>query len=187
MYQGRQQEKVKEEIAVVLDFLPYGYPLDNSRNTPIIQAIGKENFILLQLIPRRGEKIEVKEEVYIGEGKRDKIQFIQGRLHREKLTETAKQELEEFIKDAVKEREEQFVKFFNEAQSINTRIHQIELLPSFGKKHTEAILKARDEKSFESFEDIKQRAPNIPDPVKAVEKRIMEELTEIQRYNLFIK
>jgi len=129
----------------------------------------------------------LKEEVYIGDGKRDKVLFIKGRLPREKLTETAKIQLNEFIEKTVNENEPRFVEFFNKAQAMNTRLHQLELLPGFGKKHTDAILKAREEKPFESFEDIKQRVHNIPDPKKAVEKRIMEELTEIQRQNLFIK
>ena len=67
------------------------------------------------------------------------------------------------------------------------RLHQIELLPGFGHKHTQEILKAREEKAFTSFEDIRKRVNNIPDPKKAVEKRIYEELSQKQRFNLFVK
>ena len=176
----------KEEFAIILDFLPYGYPLEN-RRLPVAQAVGKENFVLLQLVPRKGEKFEVKEEVYIGEGKRDKVQYILGRLPREKLTETARSELEEFIKDIVEKGEERFIEFFNSAGAINTRLHQFELLPGFDKKHTKAIIEERASDVFKSFVDLKARVTNIPDPRKAVEKRIMEELTEIQRNNLFIR
>lgn len=175
----------REENAIILDFLPYGYPLENKR-LPIAQAIGSKNFTLLQLVPRRDLKFEVGEEVYIGEGKREKVQYILGRCPREKLTETAKIQLEEFIKKSVIEEEKKFVDFFNKAQPINTRLHQFELLPGFGKKHTQSILSAREDKEFESFEDIKQRVQNIPDPSKGIEKRILEELTIIQRHNLFI-
>jgi len=175
----------REENAIILDFLPYGYPLENKR-LPIAQAIGSKNFTLLQLVPRRDIKFEVGEEVYIGEGKREKVQYILGRCPREKLTETAKIQLEEFIKKSVIEEEKKFVDFFNKAQPINTRLHQFELLPGFGKKHTQSILNAREEKEFESFEDIKQRVQNIPDPSRGIEKRILEELTIIQRHNLFI-
>ena len=175
----------KEENAIILDFLPYGYVMEK-KMMPIAQAIGTNGFTLLQLVPRRGEKFEVGETAYIGDGKREKVQYILGRCPREKLTETAKIQLDEFIEKAVKEDEEKFVKFFNEAQAINTRLHQFELLPGLGKKHTSAILEARDEKPFESFEDIKTRVHNMPSPEKVVEKRIMEELTEIQRHNLFI-
>ena len=175
----------KEETAIVLDFLPYGYPLENKR-VPLAQAIGVSGLTLLQLVPRRGEKFEVGESAYIGDGKREKVQYILGRCPREKLTETAKVELEGFVENNVKENEQRFVKFFNEAQAINTRLHQFELLPGLGKKHTGMILKAREDKDFESFDDIKERVHNMPSPDKTVAKRIMEELTEIQRHNLFI-
>ena len=176
----------KEEYAIVLDYLPYGYPLEG-KMLPIAQAIGVNNFSILQLVPRKGIKLELKEKVYIGEGKRDKIYYILGRLPREKLTETAKLQLQEFVSAVVEEQEKKFIEFFNKAEAINTRLHQIELLPGFGKKHMEEILKARKEKEFESFEEIKKRIPSLPDPKKAVEKRLIEELTQMERHNLFAK
>ena len=175
----------KEEYAVILDYLPNGYPLER-KMMPIAQAIGKKNLTLLELVPRRGVSLEVGEEAYIGEGKRDKIYYILGRLHREKLSESAKTELEEFIKKIVEEREKEFVEFFNKAEAMNKRLHQIELLPGFGKKHMHEILKQREEKEFESFEDMKSRVQNLPDPHKAVEKRILNELINIERANLFV-
>lgn len=176
----------KEDYAIILDYLPYGYPL-GGRMTPIAQAIGVSTLILLELVPRRGVTLEQKEKVYIGPDKRDKIYFISGRLPREKLTETAKIQLQEFITNVVAEQEKKFVDFFNTAQAINLRLHQLELLPGFGKKHTKEILEAREKKLFESFEDIKQRISSIPDPRKTIEKRILEELLERQRFNLFVK
>lgn len=176
----------KEEYAIVLDYLPYGYPLEK-KMMPIAQAIGAVNLTLLHLVPRRGIKLELKEKVYIGEGKRDKIYYILGRLPREKLTETSKIQLQEFAEKIVEEQEKKFIEFFNKAEPINTRVHQLELLPGFGKKHTLAIIKERKEKEFESFEDIKKRIQNLPDPKKAIEKRLLQELETLERHNLFIK
>ena len=174
----------KEEHAIVLDYLPYGYPLEN-KMMPIAQAIGKKNFTLLQLIPRRGIKLEVAEEVYIGDGKRDKIYYILGKLPDNKITETAKEQLETFIDKHILSNEKKFIEFFNVAEAINTRLHQFELLPGFGKKHTEAILEQRNKKLFESLEDLKKRVTNLPDPKKAIEKRLMGEITGREKYNLF--
>ncbi len=174
----------KEESAIILDYLQNGYPLEG-KMMPIAQAVGKVNLTLLELVPRRGVKLESGEEVYIGEGKRDKVYYILGRLKREKLTESAKHQLQEFIDKIVKENEKKFVDFFNNADAINKRVHQIELLSGIGKKHMKEILEQRSEKPFESFEDIKKRIPNLPDPGKAVEKRIFQELTTLERYNLF--
>jgi putative nucleotide binding protein len=174
----------KEEYAIVLEYLPNGYPLER-KMMPIAQAIGEVNLTLLELVPRRGMNLEIGEKVYIGEGKRDKVYYILGRLSREKITESAKNQLQEFVQKIVKEKESKFVDFFNKSEAINKRIHQIELLPGFGKKHTQEILSKRKEKLFESFEDMKKRIQNLPDPEKAIEKRIFQELTEFERYKLF--
>ncbi|MFH1501077.1 MAG: DUF655 domain-containing protein [archaeon] len=176
----------KEEFVIVLDYLPYGYPLEG-KMVPVAQAIGVQNLTLLQLVPRKGVELKLKEKVYIGPGKRDKIYYILGRLPKDKITETAKMQLEDFIEGLLKEDEKRFIDFFNKAQAINTRLHQIELLPGFGKKHTKEIMEEREKKEFASFEDMKKRIPSLPDPKKAVEKRISEELLEIKRHGLFVK
>jgi len=177
---------MKEEFAIVLEYLPNGYPLER-KMIPIAQAVGENNLVLLELVPRRGITLEIGEKVYIGEGKRDKIYYILGRLQREKLTEPAKEQLKEFVGEIIKKREKEFIDFFNKSEAINKRIHQIELVPGLGKKHMQEILKQRQEKEFESFEDMKSRIANLPDPEKAIEKRIIQELTSLERYNLFIK
>lgn len=175
----------KEEYAIILEYLPNGYPLER-KMMPIAQAIGELNLTLLELVPRRGENLKIGERVYIGEGKRDKIYYILGRLHKEKITEAAKNQLQEFIKNIIGKMEKKFVEFFNKSDAINKRIHQIELLPGFGKKHMREILKHRREKPFESLEDIKKRIQNLPDPEKAIEKRIFQELISFERYKLFV-
>ena len=38
----------KEENAIILDYLPYGYPLEK-KMMPIAQALGTKNFTLLQI------------------------------------------------------------------------------------------------------------------------------------------
>jgi len=174
----------KEEKAIILDFLPHGYPLEG-KMIPIAQAIGTKHFTLLQLVPRRGITLGLKEEVYIGSGRRDKISYIFGRLPKEKLTETAKLELNEFIANVIEKEEAKFVEFFNKAEPINTRLHQLEVLPGFGRKHTDAIIAEREKKPFSSFDDIKKRIKAIPDPKKAIEKRLLEELTEKVQFKLF--
>src|SRR3989339_1302221 len=109
---------MKEEHAIILDFLPYGYPFDKRPmhvKTPIAQALGKNNLVILELVPKKDIILNIHEEVYIGEGKRDKIHHIAGRLTVSKLTETAKTELSYVIEDFVKSDQVRFIKFFNEA------------------------------------------------------------------------
>lgn len=176
---------MKEEKAIIIDFLPHGYPLETKR-VPIAQAVGTTYFTLLELVPRKGVTLELKEEVYIGPSRRNKIYFIRGRLLKSKLTETAKLQLKEFVEKVIKEQEKRFVDFFNNAQAVNTRLHQLELLPGLGKKYTKDILEEREKEPFSSFEDIKKRLKNMPDPKKIIEKRLLEELTQEVRYKLFV-
>ena len=174
----------KEEYSIILDYLPNGYPLEG-KTMPIAQAIGESNLILLELVPRKGVVLEMGERVYIGEGKRDKIYYILGRLKKEKISESAKEQVKKFIEEVVKNREKEFINFFNKAESINKRIHQIELLPGLGKKYMHEIINQRNINEFKSFEDMKKRIQNLPFPEKSIEKRIFQELTEHERHNLF--
>lgn len=179
-------ERGKEEHAVVLDFLQHGYPFDprpSHRKTPIAQAIGTMHFTLLELVPKPGIFLQPLEEVYIGEGKRDKIHHIAGKLPIEKLTATAKTELEFIVEEIVKKREKRFVDFFNNAGPLTTRMHQLELLPGVGKKHMWQILENRP---FAGFEDIKQKVKLMPDPRKAAVKRILKELHGTEKHNVFV-
>ena len=182
-------ERTKEETAVVLDFLPNGYPYDDRpmyMKTPIAQAIGKEHFVLLELVPKKGIHLQPFEDVYIGEGKRDKIHHIVGKMPISKLTATAKSELEFVIKDIVKKNEKRFIEFFNKAQPLSTRMHQLELLPGLGKKHMWQIIETRQEKPFENFSDLKNRVKLMPDPEKTIIKRILQELEVAEKHKIFV-
>ena len=149
--------------------MPNGYPLDDRpmyMKTPIVQALGKDHFVLLELVPKKGVHLQPYEEVYIGEGKRDKVHHIIGKLPMQKLTRTAGSELEFAVKEIVKKNEKKFIDFFNNAMPLSTRMHQIELLPGVGKKHMWEIINSREDKPFESFDDIKKRVKLMPDPEK---------------------
>jgi len=95
-------------------------------------------------------------------------------------------ELERLIENIVKEREKEFVNFFNKCGPISTRLHTLEILPGIGKKHMWDIINERKIKPFESFEDIKKRIALIPDPKQSIIKRIFEELEEKDKYKLFV-
>ena len=182
-------EEKKEEIVIVLDFLPNGYPFDERpihMKTAVAQALGKERFVLLELVPKKGVHLSAFEEAYIGEGKRDKIHHISGKLPLDKLTQTARSELEYVIKDIISKNEKQFVDFFNNAQPLGTRMHQLELLPGLGKKHMWEIIEERKDKEFASFNDIKKRVKLMPDPERTIIRRILKELEGKEKHRIFV-
>lgn len=188
-YEQTPEQRVREETAIVLDFLPHGYPFDtrpSHKKTAIAQAIGKQHFVLLELVPKKDVFLQPLQEAYIGQGKREQIHHIAGRLPFERLTVTAKNELDFVLHDIVKQNEKTFVNFFNKAQPLTTRMHQLELIPGLGKKHMWEIIEKREEKPFLSLNDIKERVRLMPDPEKAVMKRIMQELTGQEKHRVFV-
>ena len=184
----------KEENAVVLDYLSRGYvksDMSKFGGKPIAQAIGTEKFTLLELAPKNGVDLEIQDTVYIGKGKRDKIYRVLGKLNYENLTATSRIELDYAIRDIVESNEAKYVEFFNTTESISTRQHSLELIPGIGKKYMWDIIKAREEKPFESFEDISQRLPTLADPAGMIVNRVKQELDTTtprrgkSKYNIF--
>lgn len=180
----------REEQAIVLDFLPNGYASDSRPShlkTAIAQAVGRNNLALLELVPRKGIFLQPYEEVYVGDQKRERIHHVIGKINLEKLTPTAKAELEHVIKTLVKEKEAEFVEFFNKSQPLSTRMHSLELLPGLGKKHMWEIVEDRRGDPFKDFADIKKRVKLIPDPEKLIIRRILKELEGKEKHNLFVR
>ena len=185
-----KMQSLREEKVIVLDFLENGYPFekgDGFRKTPIAQAIGSTYFVILELVPKKNIFLQPYEEVYVGEGKRDKIHHIRGKLPIDKLTGTAGSELEFVVKDLVTKDEARFVKFFNESKPLSTRMHELELLPGLGKKHMWEIIDEKKAEPFKSFEDLKKRVKLMPDPVKIIVKRILKEIQGNEKHSLFVE
>ena len=169
----------KEEYAVVLDYLSRGYvtsDMSKFGGKAIAQAIGTEQFTLLELSPKNGVDLEIQDTVYIGKGKRDKVYRVLGKLNYENLTATSRVELEYAIREIVEANEEKYVNFFNTTGSLSTRQHSLELIPGIGKKYMWEIINAREEKPFESFKDISERLPTLTDPAGMIVKKVQQEL-----------
>lgn len=178
---------VREEQAIVLDYLEHGYPFEEgAMKSPIVQALGIAHLTILELIPKKGMQLQPHQEVYIGEGKREEIHHIKGRIPASKLTATAKNELQHVVEDLVNKDEKRYVAFFNRAQPLTMRMHQLELLPGFGKKHMWEVLEARKERPFDDFDDLKKRVKLLPDPKVIIIKRIMMELEGDQKYLVLV-
>ena len=175
----------KDEWGIVLDYLAQGLS-SMARSEPIAQLVGDQFFSLLEVIVREDTTVSTGERVYIGDGKRDKVKYIRGRVEYGALTASAKQELELIVTEIVKKNVAPYLEFFNKAGSLSTRMHQLELLPGIGKKHLWALLDARKERLFESFEDIKSRVPLMPEPEKVVVRRVLAELQDEDKYRIFV-
>jgi putative nucleotide binding protein len=179
----------KEVNAIVLDVLMKGHsddPRPQFKREPIVQAMGLEQFKLLELVPKPAIAIDLHEKVYIGDAEREKIERVKRRISYAELTPTARGELPFIIEQVVKEREPEYVLFFNKSISITPKLHMLHLLPGIGKKLMWEILESRNRKPFESFADISARIKAIPHPEKMIQARILEELQDKDvKYHLF--
>ncbi|MBN1134634.1 MAG: DUF655 domain-containing protein [Methanosarcinaceae archaeon] len=184
---GKQPQK--EEHALILDYLPYGNTSDNRpayQKKPLVQALGEKYFVLMEMVPKEGVIPEIQSRVYIGKGDRDVIDHVKSRILYAELTHGAQLELPYLIEICVKNQEEKFVKFFNEAHSVTTRLHMLELLPGIGKKLMWAIIDERKKGNFKSFKDLNNRVSGLHAPEKVIVNRILEELkNDLIKYRLF--
>lgn len=180
----------REDYAYILDFLVHGVSTKDKRapSGPVAYGVGETRFKLFELIPKSKISLTAGERIYIGSSVelRKEILQVRRRIRYVQLTNAAQNELPFIIATIVKNNEERFVKFFNEAQAISIRYHMLELLPGLGKKTMIDIIEDRKKGRFKSFEDISKRI-NISNPEKFIIKRIQLEIMEPhQKYHLFV-
>lgn len=185
-------QKRYEEYAYVLDFLLHGRPRKRPsirksyRTGALIQLVGEKFFTLLEALVKVGVAPKPYDRVYVGKKAREEIMFIIGRIRHQELTAAAKMELPSVIKGIVLNREEWFIYFFNNVQAVTPRMHAIELIPGIGKKYMWQVINERDKKPFKNFDDLQKRT-ELPNPVKLITKRIIEELAGYSKYRLFTR
>jgi putative nucleotide binding protein len=185
-------EKRYEEYAYVLDFLQHGRPglhptgRAGYRAGALIQCLGEEFFTLLEALVKEGLLLKPNDRVYVGKEAREEVTYIIGRIGFDELTAAAKAELPGVIGRIVLNREKWFVNFFNTARAVTPRMHALELVPGIGKKYMWQLINERERKPFESFDDLQKRT-ELPNPVKLITKRVLEELEGDSKYRLFTR
>ena len=178
MPEGRPPKR--EEIARVLDYLPYGRTPDSRtyQKQPLVQAVGETNFVLMEMTPKEGVVPVAGARVYIGSGSRDVIDHVNRRIDYSELSNSAKLELPFVIQTVVLEDELRFIRYFNDAGPITTRMHGLELLPGIGKKLMWSVLNERKKGPFKSFAELVERVKGLYSPEKLIAKRIEDELMD---------
>ncbi len=179
----------KEENAVVIDVLLMGYMADQRpayKREPVVQAVGVDQFKLLELVPKAGADIQIYDRVYIGDAEREKVERVKRRISYDDLTATAKLELPFVVEQIVRENELRFVDFFNKSVPITPKFHMLHLLPGIGKKLMWEIIEQRGKKPFESFADISARIKSLPHPDRMIVNRILHEIEDPdEKYHIF--
>jgi putative nucleotide binding protein len=176
--------------AVVLDYLAHGLSDDGRpqyAKSPAGYALDVEDFELFQIAFDDEARLTIGTEIVIEPAsERDVVEDCHW-VEYEDLSSGAQSELEYVVQDLVEENEQRFVDFYNDAQPITLRLHQLNLLPGIGKKLRNGILDERKRKPFESFDELSERVSGLHDPADILAERILEELRDDDlKYRTFV-
>jgi len=176
--------------AVILDHLPHGRPDDDRprhRKSPLAYALGERDFRLFELTLVDDAGVSIGDRVVIGPtGEREAVDGFK-QITYDDLSNTAVGELEYAVEAIVEGDEERFVDFYNDAQPITLRLHQLNLLPGIGKKLRNNVLDQRKRGPFESFEEVEERVSGLHRPKEVLVERILEELRDDDlKYKTFV-
>ncbi|MFT4947268.1 MAG: putative nucleotide binding protein [Natronomonas sp.] len=188
MSDDERDDNAGTPTGIVLDFLPHGRTEDDRpqyEKEPLAYVLDSEEFELYEIIAESDANVTIGDRVDPATA-----DFVTrySTIEYDDLPGGAKSELEYVIEDLVEEQEQRFVDFYNDAQPITLRLHQLNLLPGIGKKLRNNILDERKRKPFESFEELEERIGGLHDPEQVLYDRIMEELREDDlKYRIFAR
>jgi putative nucleotide binding protein len=173
---------------IVLDFLPHGRTEDDRpqyEQSPLAFAVGKAEFRLVELELESDADVSIGDHLPLAEG--GPIASMR-EIDYGDLPGGAQSELEYAVEDLVADNEDRFVDFYNEAQPITLRLHQLNLLPGIGKKLRNNVLDERDRRPFESFADLESRVSGLHNSRDVLVERILEKLREDDlKYRIFVR
>jgi putative nucleotide binding protein len=177
--------------AVVLDYLPHGRADDNRpqyKKQPVAYALGEADFTLFELTLAEDADVGIGDRVVVSpDTDRDRVTRVRA-VDYDDVSNGAHSELEYVVADIVETDERRFVDFYNDAQPITLRLHQLNLLPGIGKKLRNNILDERKRKPFESFEELEERVSGLHRPKEVLVERVLEELRdEDLKYKTFVR
>ena len=166
--------------AVILDVLPRGRSDDDRpqyQRSPVALAVGIPSFRLFEMPLAEDSGITIGDRVDVApEPERNPGIEEVSEISYSDLTGGAESELEYAVAEIVEDHETRFVDYYNDAQPITLRLHQLDLLPGIGDTLRDGILDGRKRRPFESFDDLESRVDGLHDAKGKIVERILDEL-----------
>jgi putative nucleotide binding protein len=179
---GDDTAEEPEEYAVVLDHLPYGRPDDDRpqhQKPEVAYAVGEATFDLFELTLAADADVSIGDRLVVAPEADREVVSRYREVGYDDLSRGAEQELEYVVEEIVERHPQRFLDYFNEAQPLTLRLHQLNVLPGIGEKLRNDILDSRKyDGPFESFEELEDRISGLHDPKGTVVERVLEELRE---------
>ena len=177
--------------AVIVDYLPHGRPDDTRpqyQKAALAYALETETFDLLELTLTEDADVNIVDRIPIDEAADDAVIEDVTDIEYDDLSNSGVSELEYAVEAIIDADEQRFVDFYNDAQPISLRLHQLNLLPGIGKKLRNKIIDKRKRQPFESFADLADRVGGLHNPKEVIAERIMDELRdEDLKYKIFVR
>jgi putative nucleotide binding protein len=184
---GRRRERMAKESAHEewVRTLTERPPDRDEEESRYVQTVGESRFALLELAVDAntdlspGDRVAVESEDSIG---------VHRRLTYRTLTQAAQDRLEETIEEIIADNKQRFIDFYNNAQPIGLRKHQLDVLAGIGDTRRERIIDERRQGAFTDFADLEARVDSLHDPPALLVKCVLTELREADevRYKLLV-
>lgn len=174
----------------LLDILQHG-GVDQAHHAwdPIAQIMVLPDFDLYEVTLNKNKiaDLTLEEKYQFDIGKEALFIKVNKKLEHSHLTPASENSLPQVVQKYVKDHEERFVNFLNKVGPITIKRHYLEVLPGVGKKLMNEILTQRNQKPFESYENVIKRVPGFK-VIDVIAKRIIEELEDDDvKHKLFVR
>jgi putative nucleotide binding protein len=184
----RPETEETGDRAVVLDHLPHGRAGDDRpqyQKPPVAYALTVADLQLVELTLTEESDISIGDWIPLDQDA-GVVQRIR-QIEYDDLSQGARNELDYAVDELVESTEDRFIDFYNDAQPITLRLHQLNLLPGIGKKLRNNVLDARKRGPFDDFEELTERVSGLHRPKEKLVERILEELQkEDLKYKTFV-
>lgn len=131
------EKSAQEEWVRILAERPPDRDEEESR---YVQAVGESGFMLLELVAAEDADLPPDDRLAV---EADALNSVARRLTYNTLTQAAQDRLERTIAGIIADNEQRFINWYNNAQPIGLRKHQLDVLPDIGDKRREAIIDER--------------------------------------------
>jgi putative nucleotide binding protein len=173
-----------ETRLAVLTVLPPETTDDDERR---IQGVGTDHFTLLEGTLHDDTTVAPGDRVALTDDEQRPHAAVTQRLTYETLSQDAQDRLEPTVASIITANEQRFIDWYNDAQPISLRRHQLDLLPGIGQSRRETILRQRESRPFDDFADLKDRIEQLRDPHAILAERVLTELQDDVKYTLFVE
>jgi putative nucleotide binding protein len=168
----------------VLTVLP---PETTDEDEQRIQGVGTDHFTLLEGALNEDATVAPGDRVATTDDEQGPVTSLT-RLTYDTLSQDAQDRLEPTIESIIQTNEQRFIDYYNDAQPLSLHRHQLDLLPRIGETRRETIIRNRDRRPFEDFDDLEDRVDQLGNPQSILTERVLTELKDDDvKYTLLVE